>query len=233
MKVVTPESQGFITPNAAIALIIHYVGSEYEAKQVIADGLRSGRIFCVAEYVWQTNVGDIYAEWTPRKHGNFIYENDIDISNAMWAGSVQWPKDVMHWRWEKSEFVIFTSLEEEDKLERIYFKNIRLSKKDVLTLVGRSNKSGGPKSDRERWAIFWINILVRYTPEFDWTVYDSPAELKRAFMAVNNHDGAFADNNVDFAVAMAWEYVVKRCARDRLRSGLSVVSEQSLCDDED
>lgn len=233
MDLVTPESAGYIKPNAAIALILHYVGSEFEAKQVIADGLHSGKVACVAEYIWETNVGDIYGDWTPRKHGDFLYEHDAEISGDFWSESLQWPKDTNHWRWDKSEFVIFTSTEDDDRLARIYFKNVRLLKKDVMSLVGRSNRSGGPKPDRERWALFWINILQKYTANFDWTTFDSPQELKRAFLDANSHDGAFSDNNIDFAVAMAWEYLVKRSARERLRSGLSVVSDQSLSDPQD
>lgn len=226
MNIITPEDEGYIKPQVALDLIVHYAGSEYQAKNIISDALRSGKINCMAQYVWRSDRADIREEWKPVRCKNYEFWKDQHFTGAMFAESLQWPKDTTFWKWEKAEFVILMSDEFSDRQIYLFMKNIRLLKSDVLGLVGRSSRSGGPKSDRERWALFWINILYDFTKNnFDWTVFDSPQDLKNAFVASNDSaeavhttKGPFNENNIDFAVEIAWEHLVKRAAGSRLRA---------------
>lgn len=225
---------GLMSPTEAIGEILHYAGSEFAAKQVLADGLRSGKLRIVADHVWETDVGDINEDWIPRRHGDRIYHENVELEPGFLSSSVQWPRDLAYWRWDKGEFVIIISPDDEwGRFSRVYIQGALLVRHEVMALVGRSSRSGGPKSDRERWAMFWINVLWDFTGEdFDWTQYGSPSELKIAFLSANedaaNEPGArgrktmFADSNIDFAVELAWKHLVKRAAREAIREQLDL-----------
>ncbi|MFS0770797.1 hypothetical protein [Sphingomonas sp. 1P08PE] len=232
----THDNDGLISPREAIAKIIHYVGSELEAKQVLADGLRSGKARLVAAYMWETDVGDVQDEWVPRRRKGFDYDEDVEIHSSYFTASMQWPKELLDWRWDNAEFVVYNTPGHDPKLNRCYFKGVRFVEEDVLKLVGRSGRSGGPKSDRERWAMFWINVLWDFTgANYDWTQYETPYELKQALLSANedaaNEPGVrgdktmFADSNIDFAVELAWKHLVLRSAREAIRADLASVSE--------
>ncbi len=232
----THDNDGLISPNDAIAKIIHYVGSELQAKEVLADGLRSGKARLVAAYMWGTDVGDVQDEWIPRQRKSFDYDEDVEIHASYFTSSMQWPRDMLDWRWDDAEFVVYYTPEHALKINRCYFKGVRFVEEDVLKLVGRSSRSGGRKSDRQRWAMFWINVLWDFTGgNYDWTQYETPYELKQALLSANedaaNEPGArgdktmFADSNIDFAVELAWNHLVLRAARESIRANLASVSE--------
>jgi hypothetical protein len=210
-----------VTPQAALDLIFPLVGTEVLAKEVIADGLRSGRVRCDAKFVWGSSTGDLRNEWLPRKHPSYIYGEDVELMPDFWRESQQWPTELAHWRWDNGEFVLFVSNIDEDRLHRTYLKGVVMDRRDILALVRRRTRAGvgGKTPDRERWAAFWTAVLFKATGDtFDWTQFDDPQELKAKLIEGSEDgwsDGVPSDcswhaNNFDNVLPVIWDGLVKR-----------------------
>lgn len=222
MNLAKVRDDGLVTPSEALALIVHYVGTEYIAKQVIGDGLYCNKITTVADLVWETDLGDISDEWIPRRFLDNMYEEDVELEPGCFAGSAQWPAEMVHWRWDTGDFVLFLSDPDADRLTRIHMRGVQFVRKDILALVGRNNRkgAGGPKPDRERWTEFWISVLYGVSKEsFDWTQFDNPHQLKVQLQKWS--DDLWTDNNLDGVVSDVWKGLVQRCAAERKHGRVS------------
>jgi len=163
----------FITPRAAIDIVRERADTEFEAKQEIADALRSGRVRSCADYLWSSDYGDLYEKWVPRRRKGFTYLTRSEVPDFIYRDSRRWPADINHWRWDEAEFVILESGEDEEPLLRTYLKGVGIARADIEKLVRPADRTGmgGRPINTVAWTAFWLAVvelaLNGELPDFD------------------------------------------------------------------
>lgn len=214
-------AEQFISPNDAIAAIIQYAGNEFQAKQVISDGLLSGKVRAIADWMWERTGGDPDSDGEALRRGGRSIEQDIEIHPDSWKSSRTWPAELRYWNWEEGNFVVCLTDPEDDRPIRGYFHGVRLLRDNILALVGRTARTGagGPKSDRDRWARVWIEIVLNTSRGYDWTKFENRYQLRQEIASWC--DDEFSESTLSVAVEKVWENIVLRRAAENRADDLA------------
>lgn len=211
-------NENLITPTeASTAIIPHIGGSRQQARALIADALHEGDLVAVAANVWEVWDIDPTDPWENLKSDAKHLLADAEIGPDSWRGSFCWPDETRYWHWKEGNFLINFSEEPLELFGGLMLEDVRFNRPAVLALVGKTDRTGigGRKSDRAKWADFWVRFLYDCCGDrMDFQIFQNRHQLKQAMLASN--PDTFADSNIDFAVSIAWEQLVLRQARERL-----------------
>lgn len=216
----TERSNGdqLLSPSEAVRRIAEHVGSQFQARQIIADALHSGDLVASADAIWEISDIDPTDPWPTLLENATSLGSDVELQPDSWQASYCWPEEVRYWRWKEGNFLVNLSENPIEMFSGIALENVSLERRAVMSLVGRTDRtgSGGRKVDKERWSEFWINFLYDCAGDLcDWSQFENKHQLKQAMLG--SSPDLFADSNVEPKIVdLAWNGLVARQARERL-----------------
>lgn len=198
-----------ISPARAIALYASLNGGPVHTREIIALGLREGKIRSRAQHVWTSPEKSITEAWRnePDRESYAKYtklKNSDDVSTGTWWKSVDWSRDVVDWNFRRGRLHVTCS---NDPLTRLMLKRVRLHSGDVLKLLVHSDSINFTKTSIKKidsWRMFWHEVVLlalKTTPEGSVSHLSSFKSDDSVLSAITDgiefEEDLLSDNNVE------------------------------------
>lgn len=196
-----------ISPSRAIEQYARLNGGPVHTREIIALGLREGKVRARAQHVW-TSTGKRLAEAWRNEPDRESYakltmlKKSDDVPTSTWWESVDWARDILDWNFRRGRLHVTTSNKTQTK---IMLKRVRLHSDDVRKLLAPNyiefDRPGIKKL--EAWRMFWhevVRLALKTGPEGSKSALSSFTNDGKVLDAINDslsfQDDLLSDSHI-------------------------------------
>lgn len=157
------KTRDLIKAREALQVLQFYVGGRPAAKELLIDLIGDGELTAYARHHWTTSKKAIKATWKAGPPEDAIERKRI--RPGVVAGSSVLEEDSKKWRWKRNRFHV-THVKKGGRVQRYFYRGVRFERAAIEELLSeakavmRDFHKGGRNYDRDRWAEFWVQVVL-------------------------------------------------------------------------
>ena len=142
-------------PESVIAEFERNYGGD--ARTLIVDNLRDGKIRCRAERSWKTDDKHYREAWAAREAHLEKASIDIDIPIGDWRKGDDLYRDARNWIWAEGRFFVNQWISGKNQL--VFYIGVKFYGDDIRTLLSNAKNRGGRKPRYDQWGYLCCALI--------------------------------------------------------------------------